>query len=99
MRAVREDTLHPFNACFATPRRLGPFGSLPQYGFDYWPKEARVIQVDISARRLGLTKEVDVGVCGDAALAAAEITQRLQKKVEEEGESVREEKEFVLSCH
>ena len=25
--------------------RLGPFGSLPQYGFDYWPKTAKIIQV------------------------------------------------------
>ena len=36
--------------------RLGPFGSLPQYGFDYWPKDAKIIQVDIAPRRLGLTK-------------------------------------------
>ena len=27
--------------------RLGPFGSLPQYGFDYWPKSAKIIQVQI----------------------------------------------------
>ena len=27
--------------------RLGPFGSLPQYGFDYWPKSAKIIQVPI----------------------------------------------------
>ena len=27
--------------------RLGPFGSLPQYGFDYWPKSAKIIQVTI----------------------------------------------------
>ena len=25
--------------------RLGPFGALPQYGFDYWPKQAKIIQV------------------------------------------------------
>ena len=25
--------------------RLGPFGALPQYGFDYWPREAKIIQV------------------------------------------------------
>ena len=36
--------------------RLGPFGSLPQYDFDYWPKDAKIIQVDIAPRRLGLTK-------------------------------------------
>jgi len=26
--------------------RLGPFGSLPQYDFDYWPKNAKIIQVE-----------------------------------------------------
>ncbi len=26
--------------------RLGPFGSLPQYEFDYWPKTAKIIQVN-----------------------------------------------------
>ena len=28
--------------------RLGPFGALPQYGFDYWPREAKIIQVQRS---------------------------------------------------
>ena len=26
--------------------RLGPFGTLPQHGLDYWPKNAKIIQVD-----------------------------------------------------
>ena len=26
--------------------RLGPFGTLPQHGMDYWPKNAKIIQVD-----------------------------------------------------
>ena len=25
--------------------RLSPFGTLPQYGEDYWPKDAKIIQV------------------------------------------------------
>ena len=58
--------------------RLGPFGSLPQYGFDYWPKDAKIIQVDIAPRRLGLTKDIDVGICGDAKLAAEAISGHLQ---------------------
>ena len=57
--------------------RLGPFGSLPQYGFDYWPKKAKIIQVDIAHRRLGLTKDINVGICGDAKLAAEEIKNQL----------------------
>jgi len=57
--------------------RLGPFGSLPQYGFDYWPKTAKIIQVDTVARRLGLTKNIDIGICGDAKMAAEAISELL----------------------
>ena len=57
--------------------RLGPFGSLPQYGFDYWPKNAQIIQVDTAHRRLGLTKDINIGICGDAKLAAEEISRKL----------------------
>ena len=34
--------------------RLGPFGTLPQHGIDYWPKDAKLIQVDMNPRKLGL---------------------------------------------
>jgi sulfoacetaldehyde acetyltransferase len=40
--------------------RLGPFGTLPQYGIDYWPHKAGIIQVDVNAKVLGLSKKVDV---------------------------------------
>ena len=33
--------------------RLGPFGTLPQHGLDYWPKNAKIIQVDSDHRMLG----------------------------------------------
>ena len=36
--------------------RLGPFGTLPQHGIDYWPKDAKIIQVDSDHRMLGLVK-------------------------------------------
>lgn len=58
--------------------RLGPFGTLPQHGLDYWPKNAKIIQVDADARVLGLVKPVALGICGDARLAAAELLSRLQ---------------------
>jgi len=58
--------------------RLGPFGTLPQHGIDYWPKSAKIIQVDSDHRMLGLVKQISVGVCGDAKAAAAEIFSRLQ---------------------
>ncbi|MCP4490952.1 MAG: sulfoacetaldehyde acetyltransferase [Gammaproteobacteria bacterium] len=53
--------------------RLNPFSTLPGYGIDYWPKNARVIQVDINASRIGLTKKVDVAIQGDARLVAEQI--------------------------
>ena len=46
--------------------RLNPFSTLPGYGKDYWPKDAKLIQVDINAERIGLTKKVDIGIQGDA---------------------------------
>lgn len=59
--------------------RLGPFGTLPQYGIEYWPKAARVIQVEADPRRIGLTRPVAVGIHGDARLAAAALLDRLER--------------------
>ncbi len=60
--------------------RLGPFGTLPQHDLDYWPNDARIVQVDVNHRVLGLVKKIDVGVQGDAKLAASVILSRLQEK-------------------
>jgi sulfoacetaldehyde acetyltransferase len=57
--------------------RLGPFGTLPQHGMDYWPKNARVVQIDADHKMLGLVKKISVGICGDARAAAVALTQRL----------------------
>lgn len=59
--------------------RLGPFGTLPQYGIEYWPKGAKIIQVDADHRVLGLVKGIDVAVHGDAKGAAREILARLEQ--------------------
>ena len=58
--------------------RLGPFGTLPQHGMDYWPKDAKIIQIDADNKMLGLVKKISVGICGDAKAAAVAITQRLE---------------------
>ncbi len=60
--------------------RLGPFGTLPQYGMEYWPTQAKIIQVDSDHRMLGLVKEISVGVCGDAKSAAKDLLSRLQNR-------------------
>ncbi|SFA94456.1 sulfoacetaldehyde acetyltransferase [Amycolatopsis marina] len=57
--------------------RLGPFGTLPQHGMDYWPKNAKIIQIDADHKMLGLVKKISVGICGDAKDAAAALTERL----------------------
>lgn len=46
--------------------RLGPFGTLPQFGIEYWPKTAKIIQIDADARMIGLVKPVAVGIVADA---------------------------------
>jgi sulfoacetaldehyde acetyltransferase len=58
--------------------RLGPFGTLPQYGFDYWPSGAKLIQIDADAKVLGLVKKTAVAVCGDAREAAEALVARLR---------------------
>src|SRR5688572_18357868 len=58
--------------------RLGPFGTLPQHGLDYWPANAKIIQVDIDPRMLGLVKKISVGICGDARAAAIELLGRIK---------------------
>ena len=60
--------------------RLGPFGTLPQYGMDYWPKGAKLVQIDADAKMLGLVKKVDVGICGDAKAAALALLERLANR-------------------
>ncbi|WP_240936096.1 sulfoacetaldehyde acetyltransferase [Billgrantia bachuensis] len=57
--------------------RLGPFGTLPQHGLDYWPKDAKIIQVDADHKMLGLVKKIAVGICGDAKATAEALVERL----------------------
>ena len=57
--------------------RLGPFGTLPQYGIDYWPQDAKIIQVDADHKMLGLVKKITTGICGDAGATAKALSARL----------------------
>ncbi|MFZ3046999.1 MAG: sulfoacetaldehyde acetyltransferase, partial [Desulfatirhabdiaceae bacterium] len=71
--------------------RLNPFSTLPGYGIDYWPKSAKLIQVDINADRIGLTKPVTVGIQGDAAIVAERILAALTADAGDHGRQAREE--------
>ncbi|MCC5886753.1 MAG: sulfoacetaldehyde acetyltransferase [Gammaproteobacteria bacterium] len=69
--------------------RLNPFSTLPGYGMDYWPVNARIIQVDINPDRIGLTKKVTVGIVGDAAKVAVGITAQLSESAGDAGRAER----------
>ena len=60
--------------------RLGPFGTLPQYGMEYWPEQAKIIQIDADHKMLGLVKRISVGICGDAGAAATALNERLAER-------------------
>ena len=68
------------DAVLALGTRLGPFGTLPQHGVDYWPTLATVIQIDTDSRVLGLVKPIALGICGDARLAADALRDRLRAR-------------------
>jgi sulfoacetaldehyde acetyltransferase len=71
--------------------RLNPFSTLPGYGIDYWPRNAKVIQVEINPDRIGLTKKVDVAIQGDARKVAEQILAALPKGAGDEGRRARRE--------
>ena len=71
--------------------RLNPFSTLPCYGIDYWPTKARIIQVDINADRIGLTKKVDVAIQGDARRVAEQIMQQLSDNAGNQDREARRE--------
>jgi len=66
-------SLRDADVVIALGTRLSPFGTLPQYGENYYPTGAKVIQVEADGRRIGTSKKVDVGICGDVKLAAREM--------------------------
>ncbi|MEM1342194.1 MAG: sulfoacetaldehyde acetyltransferase [Pseudomonadota bacterium] len=65
--------------------RLNPFSSLPAYQTEYWPKDAKIVQVDINADRIGLTKRVTVGIQGDARMVAEQILAALSDTAGDDG--------------
>ncbi|OED46466.1 sulfoacetaldehyde acetyltransferase [Leisingera sp. S232] len=74
--------------------RLNPFSTLPGYGIDYWPTDAKIIQVDINPDRIGLTKKVTVGIVGDAKQVADTILEKLSGTAGDEG---RDERKALIS--
>ncbi len=73
--------------------RLNPFSTLPGYGIDYWPKKANIIQVDMNPDRIGLTKKVSVGICGDAKQVSQQLLSKLSSGA---GNNGREERKNLI---
>jgi len=71
------NTIMEADLVLAIGTRLSPFGTLPQYGIDYWPKNAKIIQIEADPRRIGLVKTVDVGINGDCKLASQELLRQV----------------------
>jgi len=71
-------SLRDCDVLLAVGTRLNPFCTNPQYGMKYFPDNAKIVQVEVDHRRLGLTKQADVEVLGDAKL----FLEELQKKVD-----------------
>ena len=69
--------------------RLNPFSTLPGYGIDYWPKAARIIQVDLNPDRIGLTKSVSVAIAGDAKQTAEGLLAQLSRTAGDAGRADR----------
>jgi sulfoacetaldehyde acetyltransferase len=76
--------------------RLNPFSTLPGYGIDYWPRDAKIIQVDLNPDRIGLTKPVSVGIVGDAKQVAEAILDHLSESA---GDAGRDERRAEIAQH
>ncbi|MEM9350467.1 MAG: sulfoacetaldehyde acetyltransferase, partial [Pseudomonadota bacterium] len=88
------DLIKDADVVLALGTRLNPFSTLPGYGMEYWPSDAKIIQVDINPDRIGLTKKVSVGVVGDAAKVANGILANL---AESAGDAGREERKARIA--
>ncbi|MGW6382846.1 sulfoacetaldehyde acetyltransferase [Peribacillus butanolivorans] len=73
------NTLKKADVILAVGTRLSVFGTLPCYDIDYFPKDAKIIQIDINPRQIARTHPVEVGIIGDAREASREIMKRLKE--------------------
>jgi sulfoacetaldehyde acetyltransferase len=57
------------------------FGTVPQYDLDWFPKDAKIIQVDIDPKQIARTHSVEIGIAGDAKATGQAIGSRLKQHV------------------
>lgn len=77
------NTLKKADVLLAIGTRLSVFGTLPCYDIDYFPKDAKIIQIDINPRNIARTHPVEVGIIGDAKAASDEILKQLKAALSE----------------
>lgn len=70
--------LQQADVILAIGTRLSYFGTLPQYDINYFPKTAKIVQIDINPRHIAKTHPVAVGLCADAKDASEELFARLR---------------------
>ncbi|GGP16505.1 sulfoacetaldehyde acetyltransferase [Oceanobacillus neutriphilus] len=74
-------TLKKADVVLAIGTRLSVFGTLPCYDIDYFPKNAKIIQIDINPRNIARTHPVEVGIIGDANAATKALYEKLTAEV------------------
>ncbi|MEG6505263.1 sulfoacetaldehyde acetyltransferase [Nitratidesulfovibrio sp. 1201_IL3209] len=73
--------LQQADVILAIGTRLSYFGTLPQYDINYFPKTARIVQIDINPRHIAKTHPVAVGLCADAKDASVELLARVREAI------------------
>lgn len=73
--------LQQADVILAVGTRLSYFGTLPQYDINYFPKSAKIVQIDINPRHIAKTHPVAVGLCADAKDAAEELLARVREAI------------------
>ncbi|MGI6679268.1 MAG: sulfoacetaldehyde acetyltransferase [Dehalobacterium sp.] len=78
------NSLKDADVILAVGSRLSVFGTLPQYDINYFPEDAKIIQIDVNPKQIGRRHPVEVPIIGDAKLAAGELYKQLKAKGDRE---------------
>lgn len=62
----------------AVGSRLSVFGTLPQYDIDYFPENAKIIQIDVNPKQIARRHPVEIALVGDARATSARLFEELQ---------------------
>ncbi len=71
-------TLSKSDLILALGTRLNSFGTTPQYGFDFFPKTAKLIQNSINPLELGSLRPIQVGLLGDCKSVVEQLIDGLK---------------------